>query len=78
MRSRPEVLTRNGRQVLWNLNYSLSHYMKMFQKEGLYDLEFFELREVMALGMKIRTPNPVLRSPKGTVEVCSNVGQEAT
>ena len=50
------------------MNYTLPHYMKMFQKEGLFDLDFFELRESKALGLKIRTPKPVLKFPKGTVE----------
>ncbi|KAJ9614357.1 hypothetical protein H2200_002493 [Cladophialophora chaetospira] len=72
-----EVWTRNGRQVFrhfHNMNYTLPHYMKMFQKEGLFDLDFFELRETKALGLKIRTPKPVLRFPEGTVELGFNVG----
>ena len=72
-----EVWTRNGRQVFrhyHNMNYTLPYYMKMFQKEGLFDLDFFELRETKALGLKIRTPKPVLRFPTGTVEFGFNVG----
>ena len=46
----------------------------MFQKEGMFDIDFFEMRETKALGLKIRTPKPVLRFPKGTVELGYNVG----
>jgi CoA-transferase family III len=72
-----EVWTRNGRNVFHHfhsMNYTLPHYMKMFQAEGMFDLDFSEMRETKALGLKIRTPKPVLRFPKGTVELGFNVG----
>jgi hypothetical protein len=72
-----KVWTRNGRQVFrhfHNMNSTLPHYMKMFQKEGLFDMDFFESRESKALGLKMRTPKPVLRFPKGTVELGYHVG----
>jgi hypothetical protein len=72
-----EVWTRNGRNVFHHfhsMNYTLPHYMKMFQAEGMFDLDFFEMRETKALDLKIRTPKPVLRFPKGTVELGFNVG----
>ncbi|KAH8690556.1 alpha-methylacyl-CoA racemase [Talaromyces proteolyticus] len=72
-----EVWTRNGRRVFrhfHSMNYTLPHYMEMFQKEGMFNLDFFEMRETKALGLKIRTVKPVLRFPKGTVELGYNVG----
>lgn len=73
-----ELWTRNGRQVFrhyHNMNYTLPRYMKMFQQQGLFNLDFFEVRISKALGnLKLRVPKPVLRFPPGTVELGYNVG----
>lgn len=72
-----ELWTRNGRQVFrhyHNMNYTGPHYMKMFAKQGLFRLDFFEIRESKALGIKLRVPRPVLQFPPGTVEPGYNVG----
>lgn len=72
-----ELWNRNGRQVFrhfHNMNYTGPHYMRMFAKQGLFNLDFFEVRESKALGLKIRVPKPVLQFPPGTVEPGYNVG----
>lgn len=72
-----EVWTRNGRRVFrhyHNMNYTEPPYLDMFKEQGLYDLDFFEIREAKALGgQKLRVPRPVLRFPEGTVEPGYNV-----
>lgn len=73
-----EVWNRNGREVFrnhHNMNFTLPRYMKMFQREGLFDLNFFEVRSSGALGgLKLRVPKPVLQFPPGTVTLRYNVG----
>ena len=73
-----DVWTRNGRKVFrhyHSMNYTAPHFMKMFQEQGLFDLDFFEIRESKALGgVKFRVPRPVLQFPPGTVEPGYNVG----
>jgi len=73
-----DVWTRNGRQVFrhyHSMNYLLPRYMEMFQRQGLFNLDFFEVRTSKALGgLKLRVPKPVLRFPPGTVELGYNVG----
>ncbi len=50
------------------MNYTLPRYMKMFQRKGLFDLNFFEVRTSGELGgLKLRLPKPVLRFPSGAV-----------
>lgn len=55
------------------MNYTEPPYLEMFKEQGLYDLDFFEIREAKALGQKLRVPRPVLRFPEGTVEPGYNV-----
>lgn len=73
-----DVWTRNGRQVFrhyHSMNYLLPRYMEMFQKQGLFNLDFFEVRTSKALGgLKLRVPKPILQFPPGTVELGYNVG----
>ncbi|RFU25914.1 hypothetical protein B7463_g10423, partial [Scytalidium lignicola] len=73
-----ELWTRNGRQVFrhfHNMNYTVPRYMEMFQKDGLLDLKYFEIRTSGALGrLRMRVPKPVLQFPPGTVEPGYNVG----
>ena len=73
-----DVWSRNGRRVFrhyHSMNYTAPHFMKMFQKQGLFNLDYFEIRESKALGgVKFRVPRPVLQFPPGTVEPGYNVG----
>ena len=73
-----DVWSRNGRQVFrhhHSMNYTAPEYLKMFQEQGLLDLDFFEVRESKALGgIKFRVPRPVLQFPPGTVEPGYNIG----
>ena len=73
-----ELWSRNGRQVFrhhHSMNYTAPEYLKMFQQQGLLNLDFFEVRESKALGgIKFRVPRPVLQFPKGTIETGYNVG----
>ena len=73
-----DVWTRNGRQVFrhyHSMNYLLPRYMKMFQEQGLFNLDFFEVRSSGALGgLLLRVPKPVLQFPPQTVELKYNVG----
>ena len=69
---------RNGSQVFHhyhNMNSTAPHYMEMFQKQGLFNKQFFELRRSLALGgLLFRVPKPVLQFPPDTVELRYNVG----
>lgn len=73
-----DLWTRNGRQVFrhyHSMNYSAPLYMDMFEKQGLLNLDFFEVRESKALGgLKLRVPKPVLQFPSGAVQPGYNVG----
>lgn len=73
-----DVWNRNGRRVFrhyHNMNYLLPRYMEMFQDQGLFNLEFFEVRTSKALGnLKLRVPKPVLQFPPNTVELGYNIG----
>lgn len=73
-----DLWSRNGRQVFrhyHSMNYTAPHYMKMFQQQGLLNLDFFETRESKALGgIKFRVPKPILQFPPGTVEPGYNIG----
>ena len=73
-----DLWARNGKQVFrhfHSMNYTAPHYMEMFQQQGLFDLDFFEVRESKALGgVKFRVPKPVLQFPPDTVELRYNVG----
>jgi crotonobetainyl-CoA:carnitine CoA-transferase CaiB-like acyl-CoA transferase len=73
-----ELWARNGKQVFrhyHSMGYTAPHYMKMFEKQGLLNLESFEVRESGAVGgLKIRCPKPVLKFPGGVVKPGYNVG----
>ncbi|KEF60387.1 uncharacterized protein A1O9_01947 [Exophiala aquamarina CBS 119918] len=72
-----DLWTRNGREVFrhyHSMNYTAPRYMEMFRKQGMFNLDFFELRQSKALGLQFRVPKPVLQFPPGTVEPSYNVG----
>ncbi|KAJ0418324.1 CoA-transferase family III [Aspergillus carlsbadensis] len=72
-----EVWVRNGRKVFrhyHSMNYTAPRYMEMFREQGMFDVEFFEIRTSNALGLKFRVPKPVLQFPPETVEPGYNVG----
>lgn len=72
-----DVWTRSGRRVFrhyHNMNYTEPPYLEMFRQQGLYNLDFFEVRKSRALDLTLRVPKPVLRFPAGTVEPGYNVG----
>ncbi|EXJ66289.1 uncharacterized protein A1O5_10441 [Cladophialophora psammophila CBS 110553] len=69
---------RNGRAVFrhfHSMNYTIPRYIEMMKSQGIFDLQFFEIRVSKALGgLKIRAPKPILQFPPGTVELGYNVG----
>jgi hypothetical protein len=72
-----DLWTRNGRQVFrhyHSMNYTAPRYMEMFRAQGMFNLDFFELRQSKALGLQFRVPKPVLQFPPGTVEPGYNIG----
>lgn len=72
-----DVWDRNGHVVFrhdQNMLQSLPVYIGMILKSPLMTPGFFEERESKAIGVKLRTPKPVLCFPSGEVELRFNVG----